>query len=84
MKLDRWMNMTTLQSPTAKRPEASVRSPILCPSAQCSDPDRLEGRQFRRRARWTEPIHVGGRAMCVCVCLCVCVYRYIREREVEI
>ncbi|TNN88577.1 hypothetical protein EYF80_001360 [Liparis tanakae] len=43
--------MTTRQSPTAKRPAASVRSPILCPSAQCSDPDRLEGRQVCHKKR---------------------------------
>ena len=57
MKFDRRMNMTTLQSPSMKRPEASVKLVILCPSAQCSNPYQQEGCQFRKRG--------GGHSRCM-------------------
>lgn len=70
MKFDRRMNITTLQSPSTKRPEASVRLVILCLSAQCSHPDQLEGRQFRRR---------GIEQISVKVCVCVCLWAHMVE-----
>lgn len=70
MKYDRRMNMTTLQTPSMERPEASVRLVILCPSAQCSNRDQLEGFQCRRRrggAVFFLLIFCQGRSMCVYV-----------------
>lgn len=39
--------MTALQSLSMQRPQATVRSVILCPSAQCYNADQLQACQFR-------------------------------------
>lgn len=79
MKFDRRMNTVT----TMKRPEAYVRSVILCPSAQRLDPDHLEGCQLRRRGGGGGGSRFMSRWMCVCVCLEVVCLERQRDRAVK-